>query len=128
ALHQAGDRTRRERYDKAERVLRKMVTADPRRAALRCASGYLHQQQEDWDGAFDEYSDSRDLMPSSSETHSRLAYIFYRYDDGDNAIAEARSALSIDPQNAEAYRYLGLCPYATDRSQGALDACPQSCT
>src|SRR5438105_10571337 len=125
ALSQAGDLIRRKQYDEAERILRKLVTEDPRSAALHFAYGYLHQQQEDWDGAFDEYSDSRDLMPSSSETHSRLAYIFYRYDDGDNAIAEARTALSIDPQNAEAYRYLGLGHYANDQYAAALLASSQ---
>ena len=41
-------------------------------------------------------------MPGLSDTHSRLAYLFYPSDDADNAIAEARTALSIDAKNAEA--------------------------
>ena len=125
-LAQAGDLIRHKQHDEADRLLRKLVAADPRNAALHFAYGYLRQQQEDWDGAFDEYSDSRDLMPGSSETHSRLAYIYYRHDDGDNAIAEARTALSIDPRNAEAYRYLGLGHYANDQYAAALRAFQQS--
>ena len=51
-------------------------------------------------------------MPGLSDVHSRLAYLLYRADDADSAIAEARTALSIDPRNAEAYRFLGLGLYA----------------
>jgi hypothetical protein len=44
-------------------------------------------------------------MPGLSDTHSRLAY--RRSDHADNAIAEVRTALSVDPKNAEAYPFLG---------------------
>src|SRR5439155_23988325 len=55
-------------------------------------------------------------------THARLAYVVYRCDDGDNAIAEARTALSIDPKNPEAYRYLGLGFYANQQYAYAIHA------
>ena len=125
-LAQAGELIHQRHYQEAQRILRKLVTADPRNAALHFALGYVRQQLEDWDEAFDEYSDSRDLMPGVSETHGRLAYLFYHFDNGDDAIAEARTALSIDPQNAEAYRYLGLGLYANGRYSAALHAFQQS--
>ena len=88
--------------------------------------GYVRQQQDDWDQAYDAYESARDLMPGLSDIHSRLAYVLYRSDDGDGAIAEARTALSIDPGNAEAYRFLGLGLYATRKYPAAIHAFQQS--
>ena len=70
------------------------------------------RQQEQWDDAYDELTQATRLMPELPENHSALAYLFYRLDDGPNSIAEARTALSIDPKNAEAYQYLGLGHYS----------------
>jgi cytochrome c-type biogenesis protein CcmH/NrfG len=54
-------------------------------------------------------------MPGLSDTHSRLAYLFYRSDDGDNAIADARTALSLaaqlDPDSPLAHHYLAAAPF-----------------
>lgn len=74
----------------------------------------------------DEYQESEGSEPGFSGTHSRLAYVFYRSDDPDNAIAEARTALSLDPQNAEAYRYLGLGLYSRGEYPAAMHAFDES--
>ena len=66
------------------------------------------------------------LMPGLSDIHSRLAYLLYRSDDADGAIAEARTALSIDPRNAEAYRFLGLGLYANGQYAAAVHAFQES--
>jgi tetratricopeptide (TPR) repeat protein len=55
-----------------------------------------------------------------------LAFNFYRSNNGENAIAEARTALSIDPQNAEGYRYLGLGLLAQDNYSAAVHAFKES--
>ena len=65
-------------------------------------------------------------MPDLPENHSSLAYIFYRLDDGPNAIAEARTALSMDPQNAEAYQFLGLALYSNGQYAAAVHAFDES--
>lgn len=113
-------------YDKAEPILRTLIAKDPQNPALHFALGYVRQQQEDWDEAFDEYSESKELQPGFPETHSRLALNFYHSGDGDNAIAEARTALSIDFRNAEAYRYLGLGLFANVQYRAALHAFEES--
>src|SRR5204863_8468193 len=125
-LAQAGELVREEHYDGAAPTLDPLIASDPHNPALHFLMGYIRQQQENWDRAFDEYSTSRDELPGSSDTHSRLAYVFYRYDDADKAVAEARTALSIDPTNAEAYRYLGLGLYASHKDAGALHAFEES--
>ena len=67
-------------------------------------------------------------MPGLSDVHSRVAYLLYRADDADGAIAAARTALSIDPRNAEAYRFLGLGLYASARYMAAIHAFRESLT
>ena len=47
-------------------------------------------------------------------------------DDGPNAIAEARTALSIDPKNAEAYQFMGLGHYSSGQYKAAVHAYGES--
>ena len=100
------------------------------RTTARCTSPsrYVNQQQGDWDMAFDEYSSSKESEPDFAEVHNRLALVFYHGDDGDNTIAEARTALSMDFQDAEAYRMLGLGHYANEEYPAALNAFQESLT
>ena len=81
--------------------------------ALHFALGVVLRQQEKFDDAYDELATALKLMPDLPENHNAMSYLFYRLDDGPNAIAEARTALSIDPKNGEAYQYLGLGHYST---------------
>src|SRR4051812_20773256 len=113
-------------YEDAKAGLELLINRNPKDGALHFALGFVNLQQDSLNDAFDEYSNSRDLMPGFPETHSRLAYVFYRFDDGDNAIAEARTALSMDPPNGEAYRNLGLGFLSNDAYPAALHAFQQS--
>ena len=112
SLAHAGELIGQKKYQEAQSILQKLIAADPGDASLEFALGYVHQQQEDWDQALNAYQASQQLMPGLSDVHSRVAYLLYRSDDADGAIAAARTALSIDPKNAEAYRFLGLGLYA----------------
>lgn len=98
----------------------------PNSALLHFVLGTILRQQNRFDEALDEFTEASLLMPGFPETHSQLSYLFYRTDDSDNALAEARTALSIDPANAEAYRYLGLALYADGRYDAALHAFDES--
>lgn len=113
---------RAQRFHEAELDLHQALTADPQNAAFHFALGTMLRQQERWDDAFDEISLSAQLMPDFPENHSALAYIFYRLDDGPNSIAEARTALSMDPQNSEAYQFLGLGLYSNGQYAASAHA------
>ena len=117
-LVQAATDARAQRFHEAEIALRQAIIADPQNAALHFALGTMLRQQELWDDAIDEITLSAQLMPDFPENHSSLAYIFYRLDDPSDSIAEARTALSMDPQNAEAYQFLGLA-FFSDGQYGA---------
>lgn len=125
-LAQAAAFVHQQTYDQAESIVRKLLAVAPDNADLHLALGYIRQQQDDLDEAFDGYADAKDLNPGFAEIHNGLAYVFYRSNDAENAIAEARTALSIDPQNAEGYRHLGLGLYADQNYTAALHAFQES--
>lgn len=121
-LVQAAADARAERFHEAELALRQALSADPENAALHFALGTMLRQQELWDDAIDEITRSAQLMPDFPENHGSLAYIFYRLDDPSDSIAEARTALSMDPQNAEAYQFLGLALFSNGQYDAAVHA------
>jgi superkiller protein 3 len=125
-LVQASADARAQRFHQAELALRQTLSSDPQNASLHFVLGAMLRQQGRFDDAFDEITRSAQLMPDFPENHSSLAYIFYLLDDGPNAIAEARTALSMDPQNAEAYQFLGLALYSNGRYRAAAHAFVES--
>jgi tetratricopeptide (TPR) repeat protein len=102
---------------------------------LSADSGLLHfvlgttlLREQRFDEALDEFTISSRLMPNFPETHSQLSHLFYRDEDAENALAEARTALSMDPANAEGYRALGLALYADGHYTAALHAFDEALT
>ncbi len=124
-LKAAGDVHAGQFHD-AELQFRKLVASDPNNAALHFALGTMLSSQGQWDDAFDEITASTRLMPDWAENHTRFAYIFYRLDDGPNAVAEARTALSMDPHDAESYHVLGLGLYSNGQYDAAVHAYQES--
>ena len=121
-LVQASADARAQRFHEASLALRQALSSDPQNASLHFALGAMLRQQGRFDDAFDEITLSAQLMPDLPENHSALAYLFYLLDDGPNAIAEARTALSMDPRNAEAYQFLGLALYSNGQYRAAVHA------
>jgi tetratricopeptide (TPR) repeat protein len=113
-------------FDAAEDKIRALLRDDASNPLLYFVLGTILREQDQPDDALDAFTESSRLMPGFPETHGQLAYLFYRLDDSANALAEARTALSIDPKNAEAYRYLGLALYVEGRYDAALHAYEES--
>jgi len=126
ALVQAAAAARGQRFHEAELALRQVLSSDPKNAVLHFALGAMLRQQERWDDAIDELTQSAQLMPDFPENHSGLSYIFYLVDDPSDSIAEARTALSMDPQNAEAYQFLGLALFSNGQYRAAIHAFDES--
>jgi superkiller protein 3 len=125
-LVQAAADAKAQRFHEAELAVRQALSSDPENAALHFALGAMLRQQGHFDEAFEEITRSAQLMPDLPENHSALAYLFYLLDDGPNGIAEARTALSMDPRNAEAYQFLGLALYSNGRYRAAAHAFVES--
>lgn len=125
-LVKAAADAKEQHFKEAEADLHPVVASDAQDSALHFALGVMYRQQEKWDEAFDELSEATRLMPQLPENHGALAYLFYRMDDGPNAVAEARTALSLDPKNAEAYQFLGLGHYSNGQYAAAVHAYHES--
>ena len=108
--------------DKIRALLRDAADTDANNGTLYFVLGTVLRRQDRFDEALDAFTESSLRMPGFPETHSQLSYLFYRTDDAGDALAEARTALSMDPANAEAYRYLGLALYASGNYDAALHA------
>ena len=114
------------KYRAAEGQIRTLLQNDSNNSWLHFVLGTVLKEQNRSEEAFDEFTESCRLLPSVPETHLQLAYLFYRLDDPDNAIAEARTGLSMDPANALGYRYLGLALYSDGQYDAALHAFEES--
>jgi len=113
-------------FDAAEDKVRALLHDDSGNPLLHFVLGTILREQSRTDEALDSFTESSRLMPGFPETHGQLSYLFYRLDDAANALAEARTALSMDPKNAEAYRFLGLALYAAGHYDAALHAFEES--
>ncbi len=110
----------------AEDKLHAQLQKDPTNGSLLYVLGTVLRREDRLDESFDAFSDAVRQMPGFAELHGELSYYFYRSNDSDNALAEARTALSIDPANAEAYRFLGLAHYADGHYDAAINAYDES--
>jgi len=124
-LLKAASDLKAQRLHEAESELRGVISADADNSALHFALGVVLRQQDKFDDAYDELATALKLMPDLPENHSAIAYLFYRLDDGPNAIAEARTALSLDPKNGEAYQYLGLGHYSIGQYEAPTTRSPR---
>jgi len=117
-------------FDAAENKVRALLhddaNNDARNGLLNFVLGTILRRQDRFDEALDTFAEASRLLHGFPETHSQLSYLFYRMDDPEAALAEARTALSMDPANAEAYRYLGLALYAEGHYDAALHAFDES--
>ena len=129
---QIAAQVREKNYPAAEDTLRRELQGNPaddaNRALLHFVLGTVLRREDRFDEALDEFTESSRLMPGFPEVHSQLSYLFYRTDNPADALAEARTALSIDPANAEGYRYLGLALYADGHYDAALHAFEEALT
>jgi uncharacterized protein HemY len=55
SLVRASELVQQKKYREAQSILQKLITANSDDPALHYALGYVYQQQEDWDEAYDSY-------------------------------------------------------------------------
>lgn len=70
--------------------------------------GELLRREEEWEGAETAYQQIMQEEPDFPEVHTKLSYVLYRDGDDEAALGQAREALKITPNNAEAHRDAGL--------------------
>ena len=74
---------------------------------MHLAAGSLYEMTGKLEKALDEYLRVRSLAPANIKAVLRAAWIYDRLDMPDNAIAEYRRAVALDPSLFETYVYFG---------------------
>ena len=60
------------------------------------------------------------LDPSSSQSHSGLAFVYYRLQQPEKALSEAEQAIALGPNDASAYDCMGAALFAFERFNDAI--------
>ena len=82
--------------------------------------------QGDIAGAIAAHRRALQLAPKSAEIHAELAGLLARQNRGSEALAEAQTALAIDPDNREAHRILGFVFTALVDNDAGGETSPQA--
>ena len=107
ALAQAAASVRQEDYKKAFTTISKVLESDTANPGAYIALGNVMRKAEDWKGSARAYSRAIQLDPDLPYPHGELSYVYYRMEDG-RCMVEARRMLALEPDSADAHKYLGL--------------------
>ena len=70
--------------------------------------GELLRRREQWVMAVSVYKEVLEKDPGYPEVHTKLSYLLYRLGDSEGSLREAKAALALTPNNAEAHKNAGL--------------------
>jgi len=107
-------------YDEAAAELTTTLIGNVEKFEIGFVMGELLRQQENWGQAAAVYSEVLRQDPDFPEAHTKLSYVLYRAGNGEEALREAKAALSLTPQNAEAFKNAGLALYLLGKADAAL--------
>jgi Tfp pilus assembly protein PilF len=110
-LARAASFLRAEDYRNALANISKVIESEPTNAGAYIALGNLMRKTEDWKGSARAYSRAILLDALLPYPHGELSYAYYRMEDG-RSMAEARKMVALDPNSADAHKYLGLALYS----------------
>lgn len=106
-LAQAASSIREGDYKKAFTNISKVLESDTANPGAYVALGNFMRKVEDWKSSARAYSHAIQLDPALPYAHGELSYAYYRMEDG-RCLAEARRMLALEPNSADAHKYLGL--------------------
>ncbi|MBD2777315.1 tetratricopeptide repeat protein [Iningainema tapete] len=103
-----------EQLDDAITEYREAIRIEPNNVKLYLVLGNIFDFKAEFDKAIETYQQAikvniNDASNDLAEIHYLLGCTFSRYERLENAIAEHRQAIQINPQYAEAYAELGKC-------------------
>jgi tetratricopeptide (TPR) repeat protein len=109
--------------DKALEAYRKVLNVDPGQAELACRVAALLTRQDEFPQAIDILKDAVKANPKSSQPYLQLAFIYAKYlRKTDQAVAYANRAITLDPQNIDAYQRLYEIEIANGDERKALQS------
>ena len=107
-LAKAGQLIRQKDYEGATKELTEEATTSFRKADADFVMGALLADREAWEEAAALYQSLLQEDSMYPEAHTKLSFVLYKQEDGEDALREANVALSLTPNNAEAHKNAGL--------------------
>jgi len=123
----AGSNIKDKRNEEAANELTAAVTASFKSPECGFVMGQVLRLEERWEEAASIYREVLQEAPDFPEAHTKLSYILYRLDDPQQGLVEARAALKLMPDNAEAYKNAGLSLAAMRKFDAALLSTKRHC-
>ena len=105
-------------YPTVRRILESLVQNNAN-ANVYAALGNVNALSGDWSAAKNGFVQATKLDPSFLYAHIRLADVYYRLEQGSEMKIEAKTALRLQPDNAEARKYLALSAVMESHSSNA---------
>jgi len=119
-LSNAGRLLKAKQYDDAARELSAVLQSTVRSPEAGFVMGEVLRQTEQWGAAQSVYEEVLNEVPDFPEAHTKLSYILYHTGDQEEGLRQARAALALNPNNAEAHKNAGLALDATRRYDAAF--------
>ena len=88
--------------------------------------GELLRRQNEFAQAAAVYAEVHRQNPEFPELHTKVSYILYRLGDSENALSEAKAALALNADNAEAHKNAGLALQDEQKFDGAISEFKQA--
>ncbi|GEM_PF-4033456 len=92
---------RQSKYDQAVEQYNARINANPLRTDLRLELGRLYSKLGDYRGAYKQYKDVLDIIPTYSMCHKLLGNLLYSENMANSAIEAWESALKLNPRDYE---------------------------
>lgn len=108
-LATAGKLMNEKRYDQTARELSDALTVSPQSPEAAFVMGQLLRLAEHFEQSAAIYEQVLHEAPDFPEVHTKLSYILHRMEDSQGSLTEARAALKLNPENAEAHKNAWCC-------------------
>lgn len=105
-----------------ETLVQKNLVQQNQDSNLNAAIGNLNFMSGDLPSAANAFLRSAQSDPNFAYAHVRLAQIYYRLEQGSQMKDEAKQALRLQPNNAEAHKYLALSATMQTQDSGDIPA------
>lgn len=111
---------RDKRYDQASAELSIAIKTSFAGPETGFVMGELLRAKGEWRLAAAVYAEVLREDADFPEVHTKLSYVLYRVGDSDEALHEAKTALTQNPEDAEAHKNAGLALYAAQKPDAAV--------
>ena len=95
-------------YPDAARELNTVLAASSASPEAGFVMGQLLRKEERWPEAAAVLNEVLQQDPTFPEAHTKLSFVYYRLDQQEDGLREAKAALALTPDNAEAHKNAGL--------------------